>query len=232
MGDGRDQAPAAAARSDRSGIDRRVRRAGGRVAPEGPRGDHGLLRRRQVDRDERVRGRGVLLRRQPAAGDDPLARGPVRARGLEGRARRGRLGCSRGGVLRGAAGGGGRSGRARRDPPGAVPGGGRADARDSLQGDPPPPSACARGQRRRGCRRRAGSARAAAQPRRPGDRHDRDVRGDAAAEDRRRPSARPRGRSAGADVHELRVQARPAARGGPGVRCALPGKSALRGGPA
>ena len=39
-------------------------------------------------------------------------------------------------------------------------------------------------------------------------------------------------RAAGADVHELRLQARPAARGGPGVRRALPGQPALRAGAA
>ena len=38
-----------------------------------------------------LRGRRLLLRRQPAAGDDPLARRAVHARGLQGRARRGRL---------------------------------------------------------------------------------------------------------------------------------------------
>ena len=53
--------------------------------------DHRLLGRRQVDRDGRVRGRGLLLRRQPALGDDPLARRAVHARRLQGRPRRGRL---------------------------------------------------------------------------------------------------------------------------------------------
>ena len=84
------------------------------------------------------------------------------------------------------------------DPPRAVPGGGRADAGDPLQGDPPAPSAGARGQRRGGRGRRAGAARAAARPRGPGDRHDGHVRGDAARQDRRRVPAAPDGRAAGA----------------------------------
>ena len=82
---------------------RTVREARRRAAAAGPRGDHGLLRRGQVDGDERVRGRRLLLRRQPAAGDDPLAGGAVRARGLEGRARRRRLRRARRRLLRGAA---------------------------------------------------------------------------------------------------------------------------------
>ena len=76
---------------------------GTRLAPRGPRRHHRLLRRRQVDGDGRLRGRGLLLRRQPAAGDDPLARRAVHARGLEGRARGGRLRRARRRVLRGAA---------------------------------------------------------------------------------------------------------------------------------
>ena len=63
----------------------------------------GLLGRRQVDGDGRLRGRGLLLRRQPAAGDDPRARRAVRARGLEGRARGRRLRRARRRLLRGAA---------------------------------------------------------------------------------------------------------------------------------
>jgi RNase adapter protein RapZ len=46
---------------------------------------------------------------------------------------------------------------------------------------------------------------------RPGDRHDGDVRVDAAREDRRRVPAQPDGREAGGDVHELRLQARASA---------------------
>ena len=74
-----------------------------RLQPRGPRGHHGLLGRGQVDGDGRVRGRRLLLRRQPAAGDDPLARRAVHARGLEGRARGGRLRRARRRLLRGAA---------------------------------------------------------------------------------------------------------------------------------
>ena len=61
------------------------------VAPRRPRDHLRALRRREVVGDERVRGRGLLLRRQPAGGDDPLARRAVHARGLEGRARRRRV---------------------------------------------------------------------------------------------------------------------------------------------
>ena len=225
--DGRDQAPASAASRRRE-----VRQAGDRVAPGGLRGDHGLLRGGQVDGDERVRGRGLLLRGQSAAGDDPLAGGAVRAQGLEGRAGGGRLGRPRRGVLRGAAGGGGRPRRARPEPSGAVPGGGGADAGDALQGDAPAPPAGAGGQHRGGRGGRAGAAGAAARPREPGDRHDGDVGGDAAREDRRGvPAARDGGAAVG-DVHELRLQARAAARGGPGVRRALPGEPPLRAGAA
>ena len=53
--------------------------------------DHGLFGGRKVDRDGRVRGRGLLLRRQPALGDDPLAGGAVHALGVEGCLRGGRL---------------------------------------------------------------------------------------------------------------------------------------------
>ena len=64
--------------------------------------------------------------------------------------------------------------------------------------------------------RRARAARAAARAGRPGDRHDRHVGGDAARA--RSPSEllpRKTRRAPGGDVHELRLQARPAARGGP-----------------
>ena len=96
----------------------------------------------QVDGDERVRGRRLLLRRQPAAGDDPLARRAVPARGLEGRARGGRVAtCAAASTSRRS-----RSvldeldaGGAR--PPRAVPRRRRADAAQPLQGDAPPPPA-------------------------------------------------------------------------------------------
>ena len=63
--------------------------------------DHRVLGRREVDRDGGVRGRRVLLRGQPAAGDDPLAGRSVHALGREGGARGGRLRRSRPRALRG-----------------------------------------------------------------------------------------------------------------------------------
>ena len=89
-----------------------------------------------------------------------------------------------------------RARRAGLTPPRAVPRGRRADARQPLQGDPPPPSARARGQRRGRRRRRARAARAAARPRRRGDRHDRHVGGDAARA--RSPTSSCRARPPGA----------------------------------
>ena len=116
-----------------------------RLAARGPRRHHRLLRRRQVDGDAGLRGRRLLLRRQPAAGDDPRARRAVPARGLEGRARRRRLRRARRRVLRGAAARCSRS---------STRAGVRhrvlfldADERDAaepLQGDAAPPSARAR----------------------------------------------------------------------------------------
>ena len=73
------------------------------LEPGGPRRHHGVLGRRQVDGDERLRGHRLLLRRQPAARDDPRARRPVRPRGLEGRARRDRLRRARRRAVRRAA---------------------------------------------------------------------------------------------------------------------------------
>ena len=131
-------------------------------------------------------------------------------------------------LLRGAARRRGRPRCPRAEPPGAVPRGGRAGAGHALQGDPPPPSVGAGGQRRGGRGGRALPARAAAEPRGPGDRHDRHVGGDAAREDRRGVLAAQVRRAPGADVHELRLQARAAARRGPRPRRALPGQPALR----
>ena len=111
---------------------------------DGSRRDHRLLGRREVDRDGRVRGRGLLLRRQPALGDDPLAGRAVHAHGLEGRARGGRVRRARRQLLRGARGDARRPAREGRHAPGAVPRGRRADAADPLQGDTAPPSARAR----------------------------------------------------------------------------------------
>ena len=74
---------------------RRDGRAPHGLQPRGPRGHLGAQRRGQVERHERLRGRGLLLRRQPAGGDDPLAQRAVHARGLEGRAGRGRVRLAR-----------------------------------------------------------------------------------------------------------------------------------------
>ena len=72
------------------------------VLARGPGRHHRPLGRRQVDRDGGVRGRRLLLRRQPAAGDDPQPRRPVQPRRVQGRARRGRVRRTRRRVLRGA----------------------------------------------------------------------------------------------------------------------------------
>ena len=107
-------APARADSATGSGAAGRSRALRARAAQpaRGPRRHHRLLRRGQVDRDGRVRGRRLLLRRQPAAGDDPLARRAVHAPGLEGRARRGRVRRPRRRVLRGASRGARRAGGA------------------------------------------------------------------------------------------------------------------------
>ena len=99
--------------------------------------------------------------------------------------------------------------------------------RDPLQGDPPAPSAGARGQHLGRGRRRALAAGAAAGAGGHGDRHDRDVGGDAAGADRRRAAAA-QTRAPVGDVHELRLQARSAAGGGPRLRRALPRQPPLR----
>ena len=204
-----------------------------RVAAAGPRRDHRLLRRRQVDGDERVRGRGLLLRRQPAAGDDPLAGRAVRAQGLQGRARGGRLRRARRRLLRGAC---------RRSSTTSTR---SASTTTCCSSRPPSRRSSTRYKetRRRhplapegsvaaGRRLRARAARAAARARRPRDRHDRHVGRDAAREDRRRAPAAPDRRAPGGDVHELRLQARAAARGGSRVRRALPAQPPLRARPA
>ena len=87
-----------------------------------------------------------------------------------------------------------------------------------LQGDPPSPSFGARGERRRGRSLRGRFARAFALPRGLGDRHDRHVGRDAALAHRRRDAAPPSRRTARAHIHELRLQARSPARGGPRLR--------------
>ena len=132
--------------------------AGRGLGPDRPGDHHRVLGRRQVDRDGRLRGRGLLLRGQPALGDDPVARRPVHARGLEGAARGGRVRRPRRRVLR-------RPGRDARRPAGrrrqasrAVPRRRRADAADPLQGDAPAPPARAEGQRHRRHRPRARAA--------------------------------------------------------------------------
>ncbi len=62
--------------------------------------DHRALRRRQVGGDRRLRGRRLLLRRQPAAADDRQPRRALPPRGQRRRARRGRLRRARRRVLR------------------------------------------------------------------------------------------------------------------------------------
>ena len=62
--------------------------------------DHRPLRRRQVGGDRRLRGRRLLLRRQPAAADDRQPRRAVPPRGQRRRARRGRLRRARRRLLR------------------------------------------------------------------------------------------------------------------------------------
>ena len=74
------------------------------LAARGSRRDLRVLGRRQVHRDGRLRGRRLLLRGQPPAGDDPQPRRAVHARGLEGRARGGRLRRPRRRVLHAAGG--------------------------------------------------------------------------------------------------------------------------------
>ena len=204
-----------------------------RVGADRSGGHHRVLGRRQVDRDGGVRGRGLLLRRQPALGDDPLAGRAVHAR----RARR----SQRAAVVSDVRGGSYFEGLAAmlddlrasgRQPPRAVPRGRRADAADPLQGDAPPPSAGADGQRRRRHRARARAAGAAARAGRRRDRHERADRGDAAAQAGRRAAADAHPGPAGGHLRELRLQVRPSARRRPAVRRALPAQPALRARPA
>ena len=97
--------------------------------------------------------------------------------------------------------------------PRALPRGRRADADRPLQGDAPPPPARARGRRGRRHPRRAGSCsrRCASAPTSSSTR--RDLTGGAAARGGRRRAARAerRGQARG-HLHDLRLQARPAAR--------------------
>ena len=159
------------------------RRAGaGRIGADRPGHHHRLLRRREVDGDGRVRGRGLLLRRQPPLGDDPDAGRAVHAQRLQGRPGGGRLRRSRRQLLRGPGGDARRSARDRRQAPRAVPRGRGADAADPLQGDPAPAPAGPDGQRHRRDRAGAQGAGAAARARRRGDRHHRADRGDAPAQ--------------------------------------------------
>ena len=74
----------------------------GRVRADRSRHHHRLLGGREVDRDGRLRGRGLLLRRQPALGDDPHAGRAVHARGIEGGPGGGRLRRAGWQLLRGA----------------------------------------------------------------------------------------------------------------------------------
>ena len=186
-----------------------------------------LLRRRQVLGDERVRGRGLLLRRQPAAGDDPLARGAVPPRGLEGGARVRRLRPARRRLLRGDR---GRARRARRRPrlhPRAVPRGRRGHPAEPLQGDPPPPPAGAQRQRRRRDPPRAGAAGADPRPRRHRARHHRAERRRAAPQGRLGDARAERARPPRGHVRLVRPQVRPGARRRPRARRPLPAQPPL-----
>ena len=173
---------------------------------------------------------GLLLRRQPAAGDDPRARRAVHARGLQGRARGGRLRRARRRRT---------SRRCARCSTTSTRLGVRhrvlfLDADDETlltryketrRRHPLAPTASVA----RGHRRRARAARAAARARRPRHRLDR-------PQGARRCGARSptsccrarRAHAAGGDVQSLRLQARPAARRRPRLRRALPAQPALR----
>ena len=110
-------------------------------APARPRHHHRLLRRRQVAGDGLLRGRGLLLRRQPAAGDDRRARRPVRARGSKVE-RAAVVSDVRGGDYFEALADVLDSLQARRAAaPAPVPRGVRGHAAEPLQGDAPPPPA-------------------------------------------------------------------------------------------
>ena len=158
-------------------------------------GHHRPLRGRQVGGDRRLRGRRLLLRRQPAAADDQPARRPLPPRGQRRAPRRDRLRRARRRVLRRAprrarpARGGGPAAA------GALPRGRRGDADRPLQGDPAPPSARARGVDARRDPRRARPARAAARARRRRHGHQRPHQRRAAAADRRGPARAPRTRA-------------------------------------
>ncbi|CAA9466067.1 MAG: RNase adapter protein RapZ, partial [uncultured Solirubrobacteraceae bacterium] len=188
-----------------------------------------LLRRRQVAGHAGLRGCGLLLRRQPAARDAAPARRALRPRGIQGQTSLRRLRHARGLVLpaprrgpRGAA-----RGRGRRPPP--VPGSRAADPADPLQGDAPPPSARAVGQRRRRHSRRSRAAGADPRGRRLLRRHDRLLGRRPPAQDRRRDARARELRQAGGLVRVLRAQARPPARCRSGLRRALPHQPPLRG---
>ena len=147
-----------------------------RLAPRGLRDHLRAVRGGEVVGDERVRGRRLLLRRQPAGGDDPLAGRAVPPPRLEGRARRRGVRLARRRVPVGAGRRDRRARRGRRRPPRAVPRGRRADAAQPLQGDAPPPPAGAARQRGRRHPARDGAAGAGQGARRHVHRHQRPER--------------------------------------------------------
>ena len=107
------------------------------LPPPGLRDHLRPVRSREVVGHERVRGRRLLLRRQPAGRDDPLAGRAVPPSRLEGRARRGGVGLARRRVPVGAHRRDRRARRGRHRAPRAVPRGRRPDAAQPLQGDAP-----------------------------------------------------------------------------------------------
>ena len=135
--------------SDGEGKSRRGERR--RRQERGPGRDHRPLRGRQVGGDRRLRGRRLLLRRQPAAADDRQPRRAVPPRGQRRRARRGRLRRARRRLLR-------------RPGPGARRPRGRRAAGRSSSSSRPTRRRCSTATRRRAAAtrspRRAGSSRA------------------------------------------------------------------------
>ena len=187
----------------------------------------------QVERDERLRGRGLLLRRQPAGGDDPLARRSCSCT----RARRSsaprscatRAAASTWPALAGVIDQLAAAGVVHRvvfltaDEEALV------NRYKETRRRHPLVAARQRGRRHP---RRAGAARAGPPARGHRDRHVGPERRRAAPQGRRRAArARHAGQARG-HVHVLRAQARPAARRRPRVRRALPAQPALRRRPA
>ena len=195
----------------------------------GLRRDHRHLGRREVAGDGHLRGCRVLLRGQPAARDDPLAGRAVRPRGEQGRASGRGVRRARRRLLRHARPGARRPRLRRAALPDPLPRGRRPGADQPLQGDAPAPPARQRRLRGGGPRPRAHAARPAEGARRRLHRHERPLGGPAAqGRGRQDAPARPP-RQARRDVHDVRLQARHAARRRPHLRRPLPAEPALRG---